>query len=199
MKNMNISRIFFALLLGAATSACAHKYNDYKEHKVSETTVQRHSNDRSTVVKFEEGSSSLSVDEQMKLRDMVASLRPELSKIEIAVWSDKEFPSSGGDLSKDDVKLAGKRAEAIKDYLKADLDFSGVDLMVFNMAETSNWLAKTFRTDDAEIKSVFAKRSTSPMSREDFNYISREGGPEKAIVVLVPRLARESELSPYEQ
>lgn len=139
---------------------------------------------RSSTISFAMSVADLSFDAQAKLRELVAGLdKDAIDRIEIAVWSDQAFPKTGSDLPKADRELADKRIDKIKDFLKDTLSVGTVK--AYNMAETSNWLARTFRTDDAELKSVFSKEGTTPLVRDDFNHIVAEGGPSKAVAVLI--------------
>lgn len=151
-----------------------------------ESAAKTHAYDRSQVISFEPRSAVLSEAQKTKLRNLVTSLGDDkIDRIEVAVWSDKAFPRAGTDLSKADRDLAEARIKNINRVLTDDTDISRMDITNYNMAESSNWLARTFRTDDAELKSVFAKETRAPMHREDFNLIYREGAPSKAVLVLV--------------
>jgi hypothetical protein len=53
------------------------------------------------------------------------------------------------------------------------------------MAEDSNWLAKTFNTKDAELKSVFSKKGTdTPITNTEYHLIKEEGGPSEAVLIV---------------
>ena len=174
-----------AMLLNTGIGTFAYG-NEANKH-VSSSDVQKHAFDRSTVLMFTSGSSELSSVEMGKIRDLVTTIGLEnVDRVEIAAWSDKAFPRDGKDLPKTDADLADNRISSVKDYLKDSLNVTSVK--TFNMAETSNWLARSFRTDAAELKSIFAKDASAPMAREDFNLISREGTPSRAVVVVVQKM-----------
>lgn len=142
--------------------------------------------EKSAVVTFNKGSSELSEASKEKLRHAVSTIGVDnISRVEIASWSDKNFPMTGTDLPKSDKDLADKRADHINDFLKDQTDLSALRIRKYSMAETSNWLARMLRTDEAELKSVFAKEGETPMMREDFNVIKSEGGPSRAVVVFI--------------
>ena len=142
--------------------------------------------EKDSVITFTKGSAALSDAEKAKLHEISASIGADnIRRVEVAAWSDKAFPRSGNDLPKADRDLADKRADAINDYLKKEDDLSFMRIRTYSMAETSNWLARMFRTDEAELKSVFSKENEAPMGREDFNTILNEGGPSKAVVVFI--------------
>jgi hypothetical protein len=56
-------------------------------------------------------------------------------------------------------------------------------ITAYNLAEGSNWLARTFRTPEAELDAVFAKKESGSLVREDFDLIHQNGGPSKAVVI----------------
>ena len=137
---------------------------------------------------FNANSVDLSSADQAKIRSLVNNIGTDkVDRIEIAAWSDKAFPKTGSDLAKEDRELADRRASKIHDFLRSDLNISALKIKRFNMAETSNWLARAFRTDGAELKSIFAKNNAAPMARMDFNIISREGAPSRAVIVVVQK------------
>lgn len=137
-----------------------------------------------TVIQFTKGSSTIGMNDQAHLRELVMdSIAKGLnSKIEVAVWSDKAHPKKGS-LSKADIQLAEYRATQIKNYIQMDQGHTR-NVSVFNMADGSHWLARTFRTNDAELDSAFAKRGTSQIKRDDFRIIKNEGGPYKAVILV---------------
>ncbi|MGZ3706632.1 MAG: hypothetical protein ACXVA8_11430, partial [Bdellovibrionota bacterium] len=136
-------------------------------------------------VTFNNGSNSLSETNRAILRNLVhdASARHAIAKANVAAWSDKALPLKGEDLLESDRNLAKERSDAISLFLKDELNVGNVD--TFNMAETSNWLARTFKTEDAELKSVFSKKGAlAPVSKAEFQIIKNEGGPSAAVVIL---------------
>lgn len=142
--------------------------------------------ERAMVIRFEAGKNALSALDEERLRNLVAGIGADnIDRIEVAAWSDRSFPKKTSDLPKADRDLASQRASKIESFLKSQLDISGMKVKTFNMAETSNWLARTMRTEDAELKSIFAKEGGAQLNRVDFNYIAREGAPSRAVVVVV--------------
>jgi len=181
------------LAFGITSSALAADYDSTSQMAspnkmmgTSESDIQKHATDRSVTLMFDKGSANLSAASQESLRNLVTTIgMANISRAEVAAWSDKDFPRTGSDLAKADRDLADQRVTKINDYLKSNLNFSAMNIKNFNMAETSNWLARTFRTDEAELKSVFSKEAVAPMARADFNVMVREGAPMKAVVVFV--------------
>ncbi len=54
------------------------------------------------------------------------------------------------------------------------------------MAEKSNWLARAFNTQDAELKSLFSKEAAGPITNDDFDII-KENGDAGSVVILIKR------------
>lgn len=168
----------------AAGSRMETQYSEANRDNFSRE--QLHAYDRSQVITFASQSAVLSAADKNKIRRLVSSLGKEnIDRIELAVWSDKALPRTGTALTIADRDLARERIRSIDRFLKQDLDISGMTISSYNMAEPANWLARTFRTDDAELKSAFAFEANTPMEREDFNLIYREGAPSRAVLVLV--------------
>ncbi|MBI2520925.1 MAG: hypothetical protein HYV97_10925 [Bdellovibrio sp.] len=138
----------------------------------------------SAVISFDTGRHELSSSDMQKLRTLIqeAQARGEISKVEVAAWSDVKHPTKG-DLSKSSRDLADRRIKSIKTTLRRDLGKMKY-ISSFNMAESANWLARFFNTSEAELDAVFAKRENGALEREDFLIIKREGAPSKAVVVL---------------
>ena len=168
---------------GFNTGAAAGNYGSSASHD----SAYGDSNSKSAIITFSPGSADLSEADKTKLREIVSGIgASNVKRAEVATWSDLDFPRTGSDLAKEHRKLADKRADNIKDFLKSgDLDLSSLRIKTYSMAETSNWLARMFRTDEAELKSVFSKQNEAPMAREDFNIIMNEGGASKAVVVIL--------------
>lgn len=134
---------------------------------------------------FEPDSATLSDSDKESLRKLItdAKAKGEISEVSIAAWSDKPLPPRGEKLMDKDQELADNRAEAIEDFLDSELEVAEID--TFNMAESANWVARTFRTEDAELKSIFGRRGAdTPLTNEEFNLIRDSGGPSKAVVVV---------------
>ncbi len=108
-------------------------------------------------------------------------------------WSCNEFliarrnpAARTEDLASGDLKLADKRADAIKDFLKRkDV---GADVDTYNMAKHPGWISRTFKTDESFLKQALPKSKAT--TREDlaleyFGKILREkAGPSTAAVIV---------------
>lgn len=136
-----------------------------------------------TNITFNPGSSLLTDADKASLKKVVEEARKKgtLDQVTVAAWSDKAMPRKGENLMEQDRNLADRRAKAIEDSLKSD--FEVTDVKTYNMAENSNWLARTFNTKDAELKSVFGKKgAATPMRNNEFMLIKEVGGPSEAVV-----------------
>jgi hypothetical protein len=136
-------------------------------------------------ISFDKGSAMLSETARASLRDLVKDARASgtIDQVTVAAWSDKALPMGKRDLTEADRDLASKRADAISSVLKTELEVGDVD--TYNMAERANWLARTFGTRQAELKSVFAKKGAdTPVTNAEFQVIKNEGGPSEAVVVV---------------
>ena len=180
---------FLTLFIGLAMLVGCSKFANRAENAARPTETREvaktHEGDTaalsSQTIAFERGSASLSDEAKLNLKQMVDDIRArgDVDKIKIAAWSDRPFMGES-DLAKADRNLAKERLDAINNYLKDELDVSNTDY--FNMAERSNWLARLFRTEDAELKSVFARADT-PISDDEFQMIKKHGSPGHAVVV----------------
>jgi hypothetical protein len=170
---MKLMNPFFVgvLLLGNQVFAHAGDYSSMKDTP-------------HTTITFEAGSARLSDLDKAALRKVVqeARSRGELDEVTVAAWSDRSLPERGSKLSDAVRNLADRRAKAIADVLKTDFAVSDVD--TFNMAENSNWLARTFNTKEAELKSVFGRKGAStPIKNSEYMVIKETGGPSEAVVI----------------
>ena len=134
-------------------------------------------------VEFEKGSAALTQDHKSKISEMVQKAKGDEKNLDIAVWSDQPFPTGEQELSKDQQELAENRVKAIKDYVDT-LEFEG-NMETYNMAERSNWLARTFNTEESELKSIFAKEGVEAGAmQEKYEAFKNEGEPSKAVFVM---------------
>jgi hypothetical protein len=177
-----ITIIISSLIVGNAIAQAETMPSKMKKTQASTAKYYKKTTEN-TVLDFGMDSAILSISDQEKLSKMVSMAKDtgEITKIEVAVWSDKQNPAKG-DLSKSDRELAANRAIHIKEIIKKDIGHTR-HIKVFNMAEGSNWVAKMLRTPQAELNSKFAKRGKDSLEREDFQIIKREGAPSKAVVI----------------
>lgn len=138
------------------------------------------------VLEFSGGTSQLSDSAKTSLRKLIdnAKAQGEINNVHVAVWSDKPFPSGeGAQLAETDRTLADQRIDTIENYLKNTLNVDDVD--TYSMAETSNWFARAFNTQEAELKSFFAQEGApSDVDPQEFKIVREKGGPMKAVILL---------------
>ncbi|MGZ3694967.1 MAG: hypothetical protein ACXWQO_12445 [Bdellovibrionota bacterium] len=190
---MKLRKLFIfttaALAAGMGTLTMAD-YDKMQDSKMKETTM---SVPHATIT-FNAGSSMLTEADKASLRKLVrdADSKGTISQISVAAWSDKALPHMGQKLLDTDRNLASNRADAIKTFLKSETEIKDVE--TFSMAETANWLARTFYTRDAELKSVFGRTGAEvPLTKDEFQAIKQEGGPSMAVAVVEYKAFKPSE------
>lgn len=143
---------------------------------------------------FQKEQRQLTAAQRNKIRAFIdaAKTQGEIAEVKVAVWSDKPFPTSGADLPKTEQSLAAARGEQIETFLADQLDL--IEVEVFNMAEKSNWLARTLNTSQAEMKSIFSMEGGAPMTNRDFQVFKTKGRASKAVLLVLH--AGDSEMSP---
>ena len=136
------------------------------------------------VINFNKGSTALPAAEQTKLTTFLneAKSKGNIDEIEVAVWSDKSFPAKGAPLSKSEQDLADDRGDAVEDFIEEKI--SGADVEVYNMAEKTNWLARAFNTEEAELKSMFMREGEAPITNDEYLAIKNAGAPQKGVVLV---------------
>jgi hypothetical protein len=151
--------------------------------------VQRLMNEKATkyesvVLNFDQGSSKLNDAELLKLKTAIsnAKLYGKISKVDVAVWSDKDHPMSGN-LPESDQKLAKERIKSVKEGLRDETSIFE-RITSYNMTDNAHWLGRRLHTNEAELDAVFAKNEKGALERKDFEIIKKDGGPSKAVVIL---------------
>ncbi len=149
------------------------------------------------VIQFKKGSAELTAASKNSLKKLVDNAKAsghEISESYLAVWSDKKFPmgKNAKDLPKKDQELVEKRIEAINNYMSETLQLSKAE--TFNMAEKSNWFARAFNTDEAELKSLFSQQGApAKVDSNEFKIVKSKGGPMKAVILFeMPEMAQKS-------
>lgn len=139
----------------------------------------------SAVISFDKGVSQLSADQKKQISELIgkAPKKGDDFDMGIAAWADQPFPAGNKSLSADQRDLAQKRINAIEDYV-SEVSYAG-DVDTFNMARRSNWLARLFNTETAELKSMFSKRDDSTsLLKDKYQAFKDKGDSQKAVLVL---------------
>ncbi len=147
----------------------------------------------STTLSFTSGQTQLTEAEKKSIREAIENARAEdhqISEIKIASWSDKAHPLKGS-LEKKDRDMARQRAENVKKYIKEQSGMGRIRMDTFNMAESANWLARLFNTQEAELDATFAKKgSEAEIDNPQFQVIRDQGGASKVVVVIEHKMKK---------
>jgi len=114
-----------------------------------------------------------------------------ISRVHVAVWSDKPFPHEAkASLSKADQALAEHRGAALKKYLKDS--FKITDVKIINMAKGTNWVAKAFKTEDASVKTLFSSDEDPRHTKlpRELLLFKEHGKPSAAVLVVATKQRR---------
>ena len=136
------------------------------------------------VLEFDKGTQRLSEESKKNLREFVVAAKRdgrEFDDIRILAWADKEYPSKGSKLSKQDIKIANARSKAIEKYLKEDLDTDG-DYATYNMAKRPNKVYEFFHGDDYKTKKIFEKPGSAPAGGQMSSFIQNKSS--KALIMV---------------
>lgn len=138
------------------------------------------------VIQFKPGTATLTEGSKKMLQSLVTTAKKsgEIEQIHVAAWADKGFPKGeNAELKDADKKIAEGRAEAVENYVNDQLKVS--DVKTYSMAEKSNWFARTFNTDEAELKDAFTQKDRpANIDPEEFNVVRGKGGPSKAVILV---------------
>ena len=107
-------------------------------------------------VNFKKGSFALNETSREALRNMVnrAKTAGTIDDLKVLAWADVNYPAeSSRKISKAERNLAENRADSIRDYVKAELAVSSID--IYNMAKRPNAVQNLFDTSDATVKKAF--------------------------------------------
>jgi hypothetical protein len=124
---------------------------------------------------------SLLVGGELKPIHSSAQNKGKISKIDLAVWSDKDHPLVGT-LPESDENLADDRIDSIKNAIRKNYG-RYERVKSYNMSGNASWLGQNFHSDEAKLDAVFLKNERGALAREDFNIIKKEGAPSRAVVI----------------
>jgi hypothetical protein len=69
--------------------------------------------------------------------------------------------------------------------MKDTLEVADVD--TYNMAEKSNWFARAFNTNDAEVKSLMTEQDAPKnIEPQELTIVQKRGGPRRAVILVEP-------------
>lgn len=169
MKVLLFGTLFVATIAGYAAIAME------SDQKIAHTVI----------VEFAPGQAVITPEAKEQLNQLIKNTRGKrrVHELQIAAWSDNDYPKGDSDLSKSDIELARLRGQVVKNYLRRPIDAS--EVTNHNMAERSNWLSQLFKTDDATLKKELSRSAGVPMSNEEFRLIRENGKPSSAVILTV--------------
>lgn len=132
---------------------------------------------------FNEGEAALTSDKMDEVKRVVeeAKAMGPISEVKIISWADREYPADGEKASKDSIKLADRRADNVKKYLKDTLKVRSVK--TYNMASRPNALQDMFNTSQAKVKEKMEKSGAAPTTG-DTGIFDMGGKSSKALVLV---------------
>ncbi len=137
-------------------------------------------------ISFEKGSTNLNESQRTEISKLLKNFMKKGKDVDISIatWSDEPIPSKGKSLSSAQRKIADKRSESIKAYvkqLKLDVD----DYEVFNMAESPNFLARTFNTKENKVKSAVKNEAAeTSLLKSKYKIIKENGDTGKSVIIV---------------
>lgn len=133
-----------------------------------------------TSVEFNKGQRALNpkATEGVERSITTASSQGEIDKVDVIVWSDREYPANGQKLDRVQTDLADGRGESIKNYINRHAP--SADVNIVNMAERPSPLAKLFNTEDAEMKRKLTNLGFTPGPNNEFE----TGRPSSALILI---------------
>lgn len=153
-----------SLLVACASSPNKTEVVDKTDKLNSDATKAAVALDRNIVstIAFEPGRKGLSPEATAELNRAIleAKQRGDVEAVNIAVWSDMDYPSAKGqELPKKQVELAEERASNIEKYI--DRMQPEAEITVHNMAERPGTFSNFLETQDATLKNRLAALGVS--------------------------------------
>lgn len=185
MNSKKLGFVLFVLMVTSGACTSVHKVGEPQSTAVSNEAKKIAAQENATYVtevSFNKDSARLDEFSREKLNDIVMKAKSsgKIDDIKVISWSDKEYPSKNGKLSKHQDQLAERRAEGIKKHLK-DAD-SSLSVDTFNMAERPNALSKLFKTENSKIKRSLETAGIT--SSENGEEVSPKAGKSMVMVIL---------------
>ncbi len=145
------------LALGTGCSTFGGDRDDSPASPVAADAAKANNASQVAEISFDKGSAALTDSARESLVNMINATRTsgrEIDDVRVAAWADAEYPSDRqAKLSKDEQELADKRATAIRDFLKSNLNVDDID--TYNMATQPGTFARAFNTEDVRVKEAF--------------------------------------------
>lgn len=162
MNHDTVTKITFFLFVFASANVLADVGSE------TQTAAEKLGASQVAEVTFEKGQYNLSDSNKEALNEFIQNANADatVDKAQVIAWSDREYPANSNiKLNKEDVTLAKRRAEAVKDYLRTKM--SGKKVEIFNMAERPNGLQKLLKTKTAKLKTTLETTTAAPTSDQD--------------------------------
>lgn len=123
------------------------------ETKAAATAAAHMDRNRVVTVEFNRGQQGLSANATAEIEKALreARMHGEIDNVDVAVWSDMQYPAEGKTLPKSQVDLADARAKNLEKFI--DRIEPKSDVKTYNMAKQPNAFQKWVSTRDAEVKS----------------------------------------------
>jgi hypothetical protein len=138
------------------------------------------------VIEFQQGASQLTEAQRRNIRTLIDNARAAgpIEQIHVAVFADRELPpQQDAQLPQAQRDLVDQRISALESYMNESLQLDNVE--TYNMAERTNWFARAFNTDEAELRSLFAQEGAPQnVDPEEFRVVKAEGGAMKAVILI---------------
>lgn len=137
------------------------------------------------VINFSGKATNLTDAQKREIRTLIdtAKQKGEIDQVHVAVWSDKAFPQEGQNLTDAERNLAEQRISGIESYMNEQLQVSNVE--TYSMAEKTNWFARAFNTNEAELQSLFSQQGAPQnVDPQEFRIVKKEGGANKAVILI---------------
>jgi hypothetical protein len=165
---MNFKKAFIALGATLAIAGCSSTRNrtESVENRQPVTPTKQAAADMDSnvvsTITFEEGKRGVNGSAAQEIDRAIseAKQKGEIDRIDVAVWSDMEYPGRGHDLPKNQVNLADDRGDNIEKYIDAKAPEASV--RVHNMAKEPNALARFVNTRDAKLKEKLTSMGVTP-------------------------------------
>lgn len=164
---------------------CSHRARNADQDSMSSTSRAAAATDAQSFVtiEFEPGQATLTESGKEALRALAAQApEDKVNDVKVLAWADKEYPSEGQKAAKQDVDLAEDRADAIKNFIKDDLNYS-VNVDEHNMARRPTKLSELLKTRDFAVKRDLEQSGDIPVSQQDESILN--GSKASSALVLV--------------